>query len=174
MLVRVLLILLATTGAAFSQSHFYGEWIMDSETDAFTDNLNIIMLTESKEYVSCGNPSSSASPLALIVKCNNNETYLYVASTRCFFTSGEYDTHGDIKYRVDKFPAKTRGFDVSNDNEALGLWENDKSIPFIKELIGNNKVIMEVTPYSESSEIVTFSLKGFDAKIKKVRQACNW
>ncbi len=169
MLVRVLLIILATTGAAFSQS--YGEWVIKTNRDEFTDGLNVYMATESKETVACHGSSSQASSLTLIMGCGDNRTAVGVASEQCNLTSGSGDSL-DIKYRVDKLPAKTQKF--YKKGGGLALQPGGQSIFFIKQLIGQDKVIMRVVAGDGGNETVTFSLNGLDEKVAKLRKACNW
>ncbi len=166
MLIRVLLIVLATTGAAFSQG--YGKWIIQTEQDELTDGFNVYTKTESKDKVSCGWGSWLSFPAELLVRCQENKTAVYLKTVNCRLTSG------DVKYRVDKLSARTKRFTESTDDRALGLWSGGQSIPFLKQLIDHDKLVMRITPYRESSETITFSLKGFSSKIVNVRRACHW
>lgn len=171
MLIRVLLIVLATTGAAFSQG--YGNWSIGSERDKFTDNLDIYLTTQSKEKISCGRSSSRASIVDLDLVCTDNKTLVAVTAQHCgFFVSRNSDDYVNMKYRVDKLPAKTKR--LYGIGEALAFFPGGQSISFIKDLIGHDEVIMQLIADDKSSEIATFSLNGLEAKVAKLRKACNW
>ncbi len=148
------------------------DWNVVTETSVLTDDKNVYISTNSKERIACGWASNS-STATLLVRCQENTTAIYLR-TDCHVASSDYDNYGDITYRIDDLPAKTRGFSASSNNKALGLWSGGASIPFIKRLLGHDKLIMRFTPYSESPETVTFNIAGLNEKIKPLREACNW
>ncbi len=168
MLIRVLFIVLATTGAAFSQS--YGSWGIDTSRDDFTDNLNVVIGTASKEEMSCTRSDSRAEPIILVMGCGGNRTVVGMAFQHCpDFPPNSSNIPINIKYRVDKLPAKTQSFYAKG--KTVGINPGGQSIFFIKQLIGHDKLIMRI---AEGSETITFSLNGLDEKVAKLRKACNW
>ncbi|MDV6329028.1 type VI secretion system-associated protein TagO, partial [Idiomarina sp. Sol25] len=88
-------------------------------------------------------------------------------------TSG-YGSYGNVEYRVDENRAKTRGFDDSTNNKALGLWRGSQSIPMIKELFSSESLLVRFTPYGESAVSARFPISKIETAIKPLREACNW
>lgn len=109
-----------------------------------------------------------------MLRCMENKTAAMLITSSCHLTSSRYNDYGDIQYRVDDKPAKTKSFEASTSNDTLGLWEGGKAIPFIKELFGGDKVVMKFTPYGESPRLVTFDISGLDEAIKPLREQCGW
>jgi len=89
-------------------------------------------------------------------------------------TSGAYSSYGDIDYRVDTEKAKKVSGSASTDNKALGLWGGGKSIPVIKQMIGKEKIVVRMTPYSESPFTATFNIAGLAEAVKPLREECRW
>ena len=149
-------------------------WDIESETSLLTDEKNVYITTESNESLACSRNQSKAT---LQISCRENVTFL-VLVTDCHLTSSEYNSYGEITYRIDSMPARTKDFTKSTNNKALGLWEGWASLPLIRELVGSysspKKLVMRFTPYGESSETITFNIRGLKEKIRPLAQACNW
>lgn len=106
------------------------------------------------------------------IKCHQKTTTIT-------FNAGEFflvddDDYGRVTYRLDKEKAKTKRMDVTSDNKALGLWSNSETIPFIKEMFGHDKIIVQITPYQETPATMEFTIKGLEEAIKPLRKACGW
>jgi type VI secretion system protein VasI len=108
----------------------------------------------------------------LYILCMENRTSLFVV-TNCHLASG-FQGYGDVEYRIDDKPAKTRAFDASTDNTSLGLWSGGASIPVIKELIEGSALLVRFTPFNHSPVTARFSITGLDEAIKPLRTARGW
>jgi len=148
-----------------------GEWLSHVETSKLTDQTTVVLAVNSIEKVDCG--WNRGDYIQLVIRCMENTTAIYF-STGCHMTSSKYNSYGDIDYRVDNEKAGKISGDASTDNRALGLWRGGKSIPFIKKLLGREKLIVRMTPYSESSFTAEFNIAGLDESIKPLREACGW
>lgn len=80
---------------------------------------------------------------------------------------------GRITYRLDTEQAKNRDFVESNNNMALGLWSGSSAIPFIKGMLGHEKLVIRATPFSDSTVTAQYDLSGLNEAIKPLREACN-
>lgn len=107
------------------------------------------------------------------LRCQEDSTDLFFV-TDCHMTSGAYSSYGDIDYRVDTEKAKKVSGTASTDNKALGLWGGGKSIPVIKQMIGKDKIVVRMTPYSESPFTATFNIAGLAEAVKPLREECRW
>ena len=56
----------------------------------------------------------------------------------------------------------------------MGLWSTQDSKPFIKSLLGGEKLVAQIKPYSDEPFIAEFETKGIDAAIAPIQQACGW
>ena len=81
---------------------------------------------------------------------------------------------GRITYRLDSEDAARHTFRESNDNQALGLWSGGQAIPFIKGMLGHDRMLIRATPFSDSTVTGEFNIAGLDEAIKPLREACNW
>lgn len=146
-----------------------GAWDVRIQKSEFKDTTDVYLTVESDGDLTCGYTSA---PASLIARCRENTTSIII-STQCHLTSG-YGSYGNVEYRVDDKPAKTRGFDDSTNNRALGLWRGSRSIPMIKELFGGEKLLVRFTPYSESPVTAEFPIAKIETAIEPLREACSW
>lgn len=108
----------------------------------------------------------------MVIRCHENATSLYFIIGDHFLS--DIQGYGQITYRVDEKKASTKEFDVSTDNKALGLWSGGSSIPFVKQMMGAKRLVIRVTPYSESAITATFDITGAEEAVKPVRENCKW
>lgn len=105
----------------------------------------------------------------LWIRCQNNQTSLYVAWDAYL---GTY--HGDVQYGVDSAPLGTASWLLAEDRETMGLWTDGDAIPFIKKLFGSEALVMKVTPYNDRVLTGQFELTGIETAVAPVREACGW
>ncbi|OOO46408.1 hypothetical protein BS630_25470 [Rhizobium laguerreae] len=108
----------------------------------------------------------------MILRCDEHVTSLYFIMGDMFLA--EIQDYGVISYRVDERKAAQKSFDVSTDNQALGLWSGGSAIPFAKQLFGGKKLVIRVTPYNESPITTTFDITDIENAAKPVREECKW
>lgn len=106
-------------------------------------------------------------------------------NTGLFFTIADLSTntndllasHGDVgfvRYRLDKEQVKTIEMDLGETERVIGFWSKEQSIPFIKEMFGHDKMLVELKRYNGTKETLEFSINGLQEAIKPVRQECKW
>jgi len=145
-----------------------GKWEAQSSTSKIDDSTNAYIFLESNEPVrarSIYTPTNAR----LVIRCQEGKTGLYVI-VGVFLGS---ESTG-VTYRLDKAPAKKEWWSISNDHKAIGLWEGARTLPFIKGMLDKKEMVFSVTPYSESTVIVTFPIDGLAEAIKPVAAACKW
>lgn len=89
-------------------------------------------------------------------------------------TSSRYNDYGDVTYRLDDAPARTKGFTESTNNRSLGLWRGNQAIPFAKEMLDHDEMLVRMTPYGESAVTARFRISGLREAIAPLRAACAW
>lgn len=146
-------------------------WHVAIKKSPVDDSTTVILSTESKDFIP-GRHKNRPSRPTLIVRCLENTTAAYINFDGHHMA--DIQNYGRVTFRVDKQKAFTRSMDGSTDNRSLGLWGGGSAIPLIKKLIGGESLLIQATPYSESSMTFTMDISGLDEAIKPLRKACNW
>lgn len=147
------------------------KWTVRVEKSDFEDTTDVYLSLQSDEPLTCGR-FSSPQRAQLLLRCMENTTVVYIG-TNCHLTSG-HGGYGNVDVRIDDEKAFTVSMQDSTDNRALGLWSGGRSIPFIKRLIGKDRMIVRFTPFSESPTTASFSISGLAEDITPLRSACKW
>lgn len=148
-----------------------GNWTVRTDKSEFKDTTDVFLTLQSDEPVNCSQFGSPEKAM-LVLRCMENTTTFYL-NTNCHLTSGHGD-YGRIEYRVDETKAKSRNFTESTNNKSLGLWNGGRSFPFVKELLGADKLLMRFTAYGQSPTTARFSISGLDEAIEPLRSECGW
>lgn len=146
-----------------------GDWLVSTETSKIDDSTNVFLSLTSEEHTNCRYKPNAHS---IHIACRENTTSLWVFFGECFMSS--IQGKGRVTYRLDADSAKNRNFQESNNNMALGLWNGGQSIPFIKEMLGRERMFVRATPFSDSTVSAEYNISGLDEAIKPLREACNW
>ena len=112
------------------------------------------------------------SHLTLTVRCIENTTAVVIDFGGEFMSS--VNGRGTVRYRIDDMPAGKLRFLESNDNSALGLWRGAAAIPFIRQMLGRDRLYIEALPFSESMVRAEFPITGLEEAIQPLRNACHW
>lgn len=145
------------------------KWTSSTSVSDLDDSKNIILRLESDNEIR--GKYGDSGPMMMYIRCSENTTSIYFTFNGHFMSDHQY---GQVTYRLDEKKAVKKGMQESTDHEALGLWRGGSSIPFIKGMLGNEKMLVQATPHSESSVKSTFSIAGLEDEIKPLREACNW
>ena len=148
-----------------------GKWTVSSQTSKMTDDVDVVIGTESEEVINCG--WNKGGKITLVIRCMEKRTSLYF-DTGCHMASSDYDSYGEIQYRLDTEKTRTISGDASTNNRALGLWSGGKSIPIIKQMFGKSEMVVRMTPYSENPFTATFDVANLDEAVKPLRKSCGW
>lgn len=77
-----------------------------------------------------------------------------------------------VTWRVGDEDAEVARWSLSTDNEATFYPYDD--ISFIKQLLGTDRFVAQVTPYDESPITAVFDLTGLANVIHPLQEACGW
>lgn len=146
-----------------------GRWRVRTETSKIDDSANVWLSVLSDEQTNCAYKSGVHS---IHMACRENTTSLWINFGNCFMSS--IQGRGRVTYRLDSDKAKTHRFRESNDNMALGLWNGGSAIPFIKQMIGHDRLVVRATPFSDSTVTAEYEIAGLQEAIKPLRKACSW
>jgi type VI secretion system protein VasI len=145
-------------------------WVTRSTKSEIDDSQTVILRTRNIETVY--NEYGREEPITLIIRCMENTTSMYLSFDRFFVA--DHQGAGDVTFRVDDNKAFTRSLRESTDNHALGLWRGGNAIPFVKRIMGGDKLVVRARPYSGSYFTTSFDIAGLDQAIQPLREACHW
>lgn len=145
-----------------------GDWQIETETSALTDETNVYLSVASDEPIHC---SWGSGAVTLMLRCQENTTSL-ILITPCHVA--DHRDYGVVDYRVDGETAHKFLAEESTNNRSLGLWTGASSIPVINHLLGRQTLTTRFTPYGENPKTVTFNVNGLKEAIMPLREACHW
>ncbi|PVH30363.1 type VI secretion system-associated protein TagO [Pararhodobacter oceanensis] len=147
------------------------DWVVRVQTSEMTDETNVYMTVRSTDVVSCS--WARGQPVTLMLRCQEDTTSI-IFQTGCHMTSSRYNDYGDVVYRLDSERPRTRGFVESTNNRSLGLWSGGTAIPFIRAMLGKDRLLARMTPYGDNPIEMEFNISGLDQAIVPLREACGW
>ena len=146
------------------------KWSKDIRENQMTDDRDVFLTLKSEDTVV--GRFSGAGYGRLYLRCMENTTAVQFAVGDHFLA--DVQGYGRVEYRLDDAPMRKRNFTESTDNSTLGLWNGGRAIPFIKEMLGHDKMIVRITPFNESPKVMTFAISGIDTEITDLRATCGW
>jgi hypothetical protein len=78
-----------------------------------------------------------------------------------------------VTYRLDEGAEQAAQWRASADGEAAGLWEDRGSTPFIRGLLGRERLAVRVTPGGGGEQAATFALGGLDSLLAQAQRTCG-
>jgi len=115
--------------------------------------------------------SGLAQHAALIIRCQEGKTDLYVAYTD--IVDGMEHTIS-VQYRIGDSPVKKERWGISQDYQSYGTWQTAETIPFIKSLLSADEFYIRGDAGSMGTSEALFKLAGIEGAIAPVRAACHW
>jgi type VI secretion system protein VasI len=115
--------------------------------------------------------SGLAQHAALIIRCREGKTDLYVAYTD--IVDGMEHTIS-VQYRIGDSPVKKDRWGISQDYQSYGTWQTAETLPFIKSLLSANEFYIRGDAGSMGTSEALFKLAGIETAIAPVRAACHW
>ncbi|AJY46896.1 type VI secretion system-associated protein TagO [Martelella endophytica] len=104
---------------------------------------------------------------SLTVRCMEN-------TTSVLFGLPQYISDSQtVRYRLDDDPVRSIWMDPMRGGDGAGVWTGAKAIPFIKQMLGKNELILSFKAYSRGLEF-TFPIYGLKGHINQVAEACKW
>ena len=148
------------------------KWSERVERNRITDTEDVYLTLSSEPYFRKYDRGSAT----LFVRCKENTTALilnfgeYVGDD----SSSPYADFKNVTLRIDDQEPVTRRMDTATNNEAVGFWNGGQSIPFIKQMLGADELVVRITPYGENTREVLFPIAGLEFFIDPVRENCGW
>jgi type VI secretion system protein VasI len=147
-----------------------GKWEIEFQVSQLDDSQGVFLWLESEQDVS--GPYSQPGPLFLHLRCFENTTSAVFYFNDHFMSS--IQGYGRIQYRIDDRDSSTIDTEESTNNMALGLWQGRRAIPWIKEILDGEQLIVRATPFNGSMIEATFDIRGTAAAVDELRSTCGW
>jgi type VI secretion system protein VasI len=143
------------------------------ETTSGLDNskTEIAILPAATAKLSRFATSGSAQHAALIIRCREGKTDLYVAYSD-IVDGMEHSI--SVQYRIGGTPVKTERWGISQDFQSYGTWQTAATVPFIKSLLNADEFYVRGDAGPMGTSEASFKLAGIDGAIAPVRAACHW
>ena len=152
-----------------SEQQKQSAWKLSKTIPVFSDNERFVLETTALETAEC---RLGSKPAKLVFECHEGKASARF-DTHCRISTFGLSDDGLVTYRVDRRDVLTRRFTESENNRALGLWDNDNSSAFIQTLKVGAQLAARIKPQTYAPFIATFDLTGIDDAIQPLLEACN-
>lgn len=137
-----------------------GKWQVSTKINPIDDSKTVILFLEADS-----GKGKYGDKVFLVTRCQSNKTEFYI-NWKSYLGSEVY-----VLTRIGDNKASTSKWDISSDSNASF---RNRPIPFLKEMMKENKFIAQVTPYNENPITAIFNIAGLENAIKPLRETCNW
>ena len=142
-----------------------GKWRVRVETSPIDDSKNAFASLDADNAVQ--RRYDSVTP-TLILRCKERKLEGYISYGKFFL--GSESTK--VLTRFDKRPAQNSFWGISTDHSAVFI--GGSVVNFVKELLKSERLLVELTPYSESPVLATFDVRGIGEASNALQQVCPW
>jgi len=139
-----------------------GAWVVSEDINPVDDTKKVTLILLPEES---GKSRWGDSPI-LILRCQSNTTELFV-NWSAYLGQDAY-----VLTRIGNEKAETKEWSVSSDSKAS--FYPTSPISFIKKMMGHDKLVIQVTPYSENPITAIFNTAGLKNALKPLQEACDW
>ncbi|WP_370979461.1 type VI secretion system-associated protein TagO [Agaribacterium sp. ZY112] len=137
-----------------------GKWSVSVDVNPVDDSKTVTLSLDADS-----GQSKWRQPVYLIARCKSNKTEVYIG------WNDYLGREAQVLTRVGSKKAVTSYWGMSTNSKATF---HNKPIPFLKEMLSENKLVAQVTPYNESPVTAVFDISGLQNAIKPLRETCAW
>ena len=147
-----------------------GNWEVRETRSALTDKRDVSFRVLSQERVP--GRFGRREYAILWISCSESTTRIYITWGGHFMS--DLNGGGRVDFRIHTRAPGHLMMQRSNDHQALGFWQGQSSIPFIRQLLNGSELYVRAIPFNESRIEARFSIAGLNDAIRPLRSACNW
>ncbi len=133
-----------------------GDWNIEID-----DSKNVILSLKA-----ISGKSSWGDPIVLFCRCQSNKTEVFIV------WNDYLGSEALVLASVDSQMAIPQRWYLSTDKK-VSFYPGDE-IPFIKDLIKAERLMVQVTPYDGSPITAEFDLSGLENAVEPLREMCGW
>jgi type VI secretion system protein VasI len=139
-----------------------GKWVTSTDKNPLDDTRTVVLSLIADE-----GKSKMGEDITLFLRCKSNKTELYISWS-------DYLGMGSTQVitRVGNASAQRMSWGLSTDSTATFF--PGSPISFVKSLMNVDKLVVQVTPYSESPVTAVFDVRGLGEAIKQLQETCGW
>ena len=146
-----------------------GKWRVSRSTNPIDDSPTVVLsLTADSGRSRFGNP------VRFIARCQSNTTEAY-AVWHDYVGDDSRDVYDEWKWvevRVGGAPSERQRWGVSTDKQAT--FAPDWAGSLLKRMVGEERMVLQVTPCGESPVTAVFDIRGLETPLKELAETCNW
>jgi type VI secretion system protein VasI len=139
-----------------------GKWQVQETNNPVDDSKTVSLVLTADN-----GKSKRGDDIDLIIRCKSNTTELYIAWNDYLGLD-----HTEVISRIGSNAAQTSNWNISTNN--MSSFYPGSPIFYIKELMKAEKLVVQLTPYSESPVTAIFDIRGLSEAIKPLQTTCNW
>jgi len=157
------------------------QWNFSTFSSEWDDSVNYVIRLFSDNQIDKGVNDDKYGQI--VIACSKPSMMVFFSATDLstgtddLLESHGSDSDGDyefVRYRLDKEQAKRMRMKLPKSQETIGIGSSEKSIPFIKEMFGHDKMLVEIDRTERGLTTLEFSINGLEEAIKPLRKACKW
>lgn len=141
------------------------QWRYTDEKSALEDRKDVWLSVTSQNTE--GNSIGSPIHATLWVRCMENSTNLFIGFDR--YTTDDQN----VKYKLDEGSIRKQWMETMRGGDGIGVWSGSRAIPFIKKMLGKDKMVVAYNTYTGPVEFV-FDISGLSQRIAPLSTACQW
>lgn len=144
------------------------DWVTSEDVNPVDDSR-----TRRATIVADEGSSSMGETISLTIRCQSNQTELYVNWSDYLGDDSHdvYDEWKKVTVRVGSESARTERWGISTDNEATFA---PGPIDLIRQMAKADRLVLQATPYNESPVTAVFNLQGIGEAIAPIANECGW
>jgi type VI secretion system protein VasI len=141
------------------------QWIFSKEKSALHNREDVWLRVSSRNTE--GDQIGSPERATLWLRCMENKTNVIIGFNR--YTSDDQSVH----YKLDDGSIQTQWMETLRGGEGVGIWSGSRAIPFIKEMLGKDDLMLSYETYTGPVEFA-FDISGLSSRIGPLAAACGW
>ena len=158
-----------STGELAPSPEDAGKWLVRRDTNPVDDTQTVVASLRADS-----GQSRMGQPIEFYARCQSNMTEVFVV-WHDYVGDDSSDVYDEYKYvtvRVGDAPPREERWSVSTSNDATFApsWAGD----LLKEMLTADRLVLRLTPYSESPITAVFDTSGLDMALRDLAATCNW
>lgn len=137
-----------------------GKWQVEKKINPIDDSVTVVLALPAES-----GRSKWGNKVVMVLRCQSNTTEAYVNWNDYLGSSTR------VTSRVGNQPASTTSWGLSTDSQASF---HPQAISFIRNMLGESKLVLQTTPYNESPVTAIFDIAGIDNAVVPLRETCGW
>ena len=144
-----------------------GKWQV-SRTKNPVDDTETVIVT----LVADNGVSNFGRPVAVLVRCQSNQTELFISWGDYLASDGDYNSnYKNVLTRIGSKAAATTKWSTSTDQTATFAPD---AVGLLRTMAASDNFVAQVTPYNASPITAVFDTSGIKSALKPINEVCGW